>query len=158
MTYHMLTDDDDARPVECQDCGWRGKAGDTHAINDIFERVAPGETMPAGECPECHALAHLDHRDKPRRWYVSATWDDWPGGGSYGTVVTAATRGEAEALCWREMAAAHIDSLAPSENLRADVTDDMISAEVDRVVDAYIEDWFIVDCFDLDEFVARHRP
>lgn len=29
-------------------------------IKDIFQRVAPGEPMPAGECPNCGALVHLN--------------------------------------------------------------------------------------------------
>ena len=28
-------------------------------INDFEQRVAPGETMPAGECPECGALVSI---------------------------------------------------------------------------------------------------
>jgi hypothetical protein len=29
-------------------------------VADIEQRIAAGETVPAGECPECGALAHLD--------------------------------------------------------------------------------------------------
>ncbi len=28
-------------------------------IKDLLHRVAPGEPMPAGECPTCGALVHL---------------------------------------------------------------------------------------------------
>lgn len=48
------------RYYACQDCdmtysdtaklGW---------IKNLNERVAPGETMPAGECPECGALVSI---------------------------------------------------------------------------------------------------
>ena len=49
----------------CNDagCGWKGPARDLGCqiaqVEDFFERVAPGEIVPVGECPECGALAHL---------------------------------------------------------------------------------------------------
>ena len=42
---------------ECQDCGkpfW--DAGALEEIDDLHQRVAPGEPMPAGQCPACGAL------------------------------------------------------------------------------------------------------
>lgn len=45
-----------ATRVECQNCDWRGPADDCGPIKDIWERVAPGEPMPWGECPECGSL------------------------------------------------------------------------------------------------------
>lgn len=44
---------------ECQDCEWRGHIDDCKPIKHLHERVAPGEPMPAGECPECGALASI---------------------------------------------------------------------------------------------------
>ena len=29
-------------------------------IPDLLERIAPGEPVPAGECPDCGALVHAD--------------------------------------------------------------------------------------------------
>ena len=55
-----MTEND--RAVACSGgCDWTGTESDLsgHGIPDIFERVDAGETMPAGECPECGALAHL---------------------------------------------------------------------------------------------------
>ena len=51
---------EESRTVACGGCDWRGTESDVsdHGIRDIFERVAPGETMPFGECPECGSLAH----------------------------------------------------------------------------------------------------
>lgn len=49
-------------PVEraaCQSCDWTGPVADLAMIDDVFSRVAAGEVMPAGECPDCHALAHV---------------------------------------------------------------------------------------------------
>lgn len=40
----------------CQNCDWTGAASALAPIKDIFQRVAPGEPMPSGECPECGAL------------------------------------------------------------------------------------------------------
>lgn len=44
---------------ECQNCGWKGPEEDLKKyIHHIQDRVAPGEPMPAGECPKCGALCH----------------------------------------------------------------------------------------------------
>lgn len=55
--------------VGCQDCEWTGDIGDVSdkGIRDIFERVSPGEVMPAGECPKCGALVHLIDEEDARR-------------------------------------------------------------------------------------------
>jgi hypothetical protein len=41
----------------CQDCGWEGPADDVGDIADVQERIGAGEIVPAGQCPECGALA-----------------------------------------------------------------------------------------------------
>ncbi len=43
----------------CQNCSWRGGIEHLQPIRDYSERVADGEPEPAGECPECGALAHV---------------------------------------------------------------------------------------------------
>lgn len=52
----------DTRPVTCQDCGWQGTVAQCEPIAPRYlpERVAAGDVMPAGECPECGASAMLD--------------------------------------------------------------------------------------------------
>ena len=45
--------------VACSNWAWWGEIDDLKPIQDLHQRVAPGETMPAGECPECGCLAHL---------------------------------------------------------------------------------------------------
>jgi hypothetical protein len=48
-----------ARDYECQNCGGTyPESGLVTPIPDLEERVAPGESMPAGECPVCGALCH----------------------------------------------------------------------------------------------------
>lgn len=54
------------RRVECADCEWEGRESQTAPIKDIFQRVEPGEPMPAGECPDCGALAILSDRKRGR--------------------------------------------------------------------------------------------
>jgi hypothetical protein len=45
--------------VSCDDCEWSGRERDCEEVQSLHARVAPGEIMPAGECPECGALCHL---------------------------------------------------------------------------------------------------
>ena len=43
--------------AECQDCEQRTPESKlVNPIKDLAQRVAPGEPMPAGECPACGAL------------------------------------------------------------------------------------------------------
>ena len=48
----------------CRYCGWNGPADQCGPLKNAWERVQPGDTMPAGECPKCNASAMLDE-DKP---------------------------------------------------------------------------------------------
>ena len=46
----------------CQDCGWHGPVEETKELRDVWDRVQPGDVMPAGECPVegCAGAAMLD--------------------------------------------------------------------------------------------------
>ena len=44
----------------CGNCAWTGAAADLKPIQSAGERLEAGEETPAGECPECGALAYLD--------------------------------------------------------------------------------------------------
>ena len=51
----------------CRSCGWRGPADLCGPLGNAWERVGPGEVMPAGECPACNASARIDDdRTGPR--------------------------------------------------------------------------------------------
>lgn len=83
---------------------------------------------------------------RERRFYVTMTWDDWPEGGSFGTVVNAETAEEAEVSCRIEMAM----SRATESGLHdKDVIEQMFAE--------YGDHWHLVDCFDLDDFIAQHK-
>lgn len=56
---HMRQHVQDDAQVACQNCEWTGEADELLDIADFGQRVSPGEPCPAGECPECGALAHL---------------------------------------------------------------------------------------------------
>ena len=49
----------------CQDCGWHGPVEETKELRNVWDRVHPGDVMPAGECPEegCAGAAMLDRTD-----------------------------------------------------------------------------------------------
>lgn len=59
MSNHVETD----RPVECDNCDWKGTEKQMRAefcdVEDLHELIEPGKEVPAGECPECGALAYL---------------------------------------------------------------------------------------------------
>ena len=78
----------------------------------------------------------------PKRFYVTMTWDNWPDGGSYGTVVEAESAEDAELQCRAEMARSRL-----GEGYET----------IAEVIDQYGDDWHVVDCWDLDEFIGRHR-
>lgn len=51
----------------CLNCDWHGPDTATNEIKDIMQRVAPGEPMPVGECPDCGALVHY-YDARPAGW------------------------------------------------------------------------------------------
>jgi hypothetical protein len=76
---------------ECPECDWTGTL-DTingiHHLEDIQDRLEPGELVPAGCCPECNSMIAVDDRDVPhhtlyevgtimrrRGWRVAAPQD-----------------------------------------------------------------------------------
>ena len=46
--------------LRCQNCRKRWKLDELKPLVDVMERVAPGELMPYGECPDCGAVCHPD--------------------------------------------------------------------------------------------------
>jgi DNA-directed RNA polymerase subunit RPC12/RpoP len=50
----------DERVAACQDCGKKWPTAALYPVRDAGQRVAPGEPMPAGECPECGALCRFE--------------------------------------------------------------------------------------------------
>ena len=53
------------KPVSCDGCAWTGVAEQLRPIDRLAERIHPGEVVPAGECPKCGALAHLQGLARP---------------------------------------------------------------------------------------------
>ena len=88
--------------------------------------------------------------DKPlRRYYVSMTWDGWPEGGSYGTVVKATSFDEAEALCREEMA-----STQASENEPPDEgSDEDDLSDPQWWLDNYGGEWHVIDCILVSDLI-----
>ena len=50
----------------CRDCGWTGPVEETEELRNVWDRVLPGDVMPAGQCPAegCGGAAMLD-REHP---------------------------------------------------------------------------------------------
>lgn len=42
--------------IQCADCNWQGSSWDAEYIEDIYDRVSPGDVMPWGQCPDCGSL------------------------------------------------------------------------------------------------------
>jgi len=83
-----------------------------------------------------------------KRWYVTMNWHDYPEGGSYGTIVECETWDKAQELCRLEMAQAMCEECDPADK----------DGKPEYWLDQYeARDWNTVDCFDLDEFIERHK-
>ena len=78
-----------------------------------------------------------------KKWYVSMTWEGWPEGGSYAAAILAISSEDAEEKCRQEMA----------EN-RGESDDPEFSPQY--YLEHYGHSWQVVDCFPIDEFIARH--
>ncbi len=55
----------DSAETHCDDCGWLGTISDVEMIQSAQQRLSAGETIPAGECPECGACAYLAEPTDP---------------------------------------------------------------------------------------------
>lgn len=103
-------------------------------------------------CHDCgHAATIRDFtpgaEPKPKpRYYVTMTWDDWPEGGSYGAIVEAETHEEAEAQVRQSMAECRAEDCEEGEE----------EADPAHWLEAYADQWHVVDCQDFDEFVANN--
>lgn len=84
------------------------------------------------------------------RFYVSLTWDDWPEGGSFGTVVDAINYDEAERKARAEMATHR------AEGRNSDLDEDEEPWTCERILAELGDEWHVVDCFPLDDFIRRH--
>src|SRR5207249_6288956 len=64
------------RRVACANCEWTGTESQLREISDFWGRVDVGGEMPAGECPECQALAYLEdnphskHAQQPQQTHA----------------------------------------------------------------------------------------
>jgi hypothetical protein len=47
---------DVTKPISCQNCDARYTQDELDRIDDVHERILPGDTMPSGQCPECGAV------------------------------------------------------------------------------------------------------
>lgn len=55
------------KEYRCQNCEKEFGEGEflpLEKVKDLIQRIMPGERVPAGECPDCEALVHLERRDK----------------------------------------------------------------------------------------------
>lgn len=41
----------------CGNCDWSGPEAELGEVQDLLQRIEPGDTVPDGECPCCGALA-----------------------------------------------------------------------------------------------------
>ena len=57
MAPNEFSDDTDRH--RCPNCGRIHATSALVEIKHIFQRVAPGEPMPSGECPDCGALCQV---------------------------------------------------------------------------------------------------
>jgi len=71
MAQVRLLPDDDKATFACDNCDWEGGDDDLDMISDIEERIDPGCIVPAGQCPECGALAYYKNEDAPS-WTAQA--------------------------------------------------------------------------------------
>jgi hypothetical protein len=58
-TRHTTVDLAEVEWCKCGNCDYECEREALDEIKNYFQRVQPGETCPAGECPRCGALSYL---------------------------------------------------------------------------------------------------
>lgn len=68
----------------CQNCGAGWLESQLDELEDVMQRVSPGERMPDGQCPDCGAVCHYDDmlNMNPAHW----TDPDTLGASEYRTI------------------------------------------------------------------------
>lgn len=84
------------------------------------------------------------------RFYVTITWDNFPESGSYGDVVWAKDHRDAEEKVKQNMASVRCEGYNPADYGCS--TEGQMLRQFHR---AHEHDWQVIDCFPLDEFIAR---
>lgn len=51
--------DSEIHTCACANCAWEGDVNDVAEVRNFWGRVEPGDTMPAGACPDCESLVYL---------------------------------------------------------------------------------------------------
>jgi DNA-directed RNA polymerase subunit RPC12/RpoP len=82
----ITTDNTEERRARCEDCDERFTEDQLVPADDLADRVAPGEIVPAGQCPTCGSLCHLDPMPIPpgttledlERWRLERLPHDTP--------------------------------------------------------------------------------
>lgn len=68
----------DATACRCDNCDWTGPASELDDIADVQERLDPGGTVPAGQCPACGALAYLKNEpDDTAKVIIARARNEW---------------------------------------------------------------------------------
>jgi hypothetical protein len=94
---------EDAMPDErtlyrCQNCDWSGPMSELGCqlkdVPNLLERISPGESVPAGECPKCRALVSMGPGMLEKVWVILPPDDDpdWDPGRVYETWEQAVAR------------------------------------------------------------------
>lgn len=56
--------EDGSDACACHNCDWAGPLDECEEVDDIGARLDPGSEVPAGQCPDCGALAYLVKESK----------------------------------------------------------------------------------------------
>lgn len=72
----------------CANCDWVGTADQAEPCHDFWSRVAPGDTVPAGDCPDCGAFVFLNAGPLVIV-SLSEPWDFWSNANGWGDLESA---------------------------------------------------------------------
>ncbi|MEI8198047.1 MAG: hypothetical protein WCI73_19305 [Phycisphaerae bacterium] len=64
-------------PAACDNCPWIGRMREVNPIHNLGERIEPGGEVPAGECPQCGALAYVKKKSQATAQPGHATTSLW---------------------------------------------------------------------------------
>ena len=93
------------RPVECDNCDWTGTDENIkpwYYCDDIAERLSPGGTIPAGECPKCGAFAY--YTDEPDTVSLKKSIKEWRDLANNAVDCLESIRNNGQHTVWREIA------------------------------------------------------
>lgn len=139
-------------PLEQLKTHWGSVAFSAILAANAFQSVLQGSY-------DADAQTTVPEKPAADQWYVSMTWHNFPEGGTFATVVSARDDKQAKYLALHEMASSYRNNYGTPAGVLLSADEGVSDEEITSAVAMhFLDEWHVVDCFNVAEFFAQHAP